>query len=124
MKRPIRVIYVGDAKEAYLKLNKIVGAEKAKGIQDSENQRLLNSLKKKEEILKVNPEYGDHIPRKYIKRKTIKKYGTDSLWRVEVYNYWRAIYTLTGNEIEILTLILDVVDHNTYNKLFVHYKKK
>ena len=124
MNRQVNLIYVGEAKEAYLKLNKIVGEERTSGIRDSENQRLLKSLKKKEELLKLNPQYGDHIPRKYIKKETIKKYGTDSLWRVELSGYWRAIYTLAKGEIEILALILDVVDHNKYNKLFVHYRKK
>ena len=49
-----RLIYVGDAKDAYLKLNQVVNEEKEKGITDSENQRLLKSLKKKEELLKIN----------------------------------------------------------------------
>ena len=124
MSKLIKLSYIGDAKDAYLKLNKIIKEEQDKGITDSENQRLLKSLKNKEELLKLNPDYGDHIPRKYIKKETIEKYGTDSLWRIEIYNYWRAIYTLRGTEVEVLALILDVLNHDNYNKLFHNYKKR
>lgn len=124
MSKLIRLIYVGEAKEAYLKLNQVAKEEHDKGITDSENQRLLKSLKKKEELLKINPEYGNHIPRDHIKKETIEKYGTDSLWRIDIYNYWRAIYALKGTDVEVLTLILDIVSHDDYNKLFHNYKKK
>ncbi|MBS3060181.1 MAG: hypothetical protein J4432_01585 [DPANN group archaeon] len=124
MTKEKRLKYVGDALDAYLKLNKVVTGEKENGIENSDNQRLLKSLRNKEQLLKANPESGDHIPRKYITKKTIERYGTHLLWRIDLQGYWRAIYTIVGNEIEILTLILDIVDHKKYNKLFVNYKKK
>ncbi len=123
MKRPVRIIYIGEAKEAYLNLKKVAAEERLKGIEDSENQRLLKSLKTKEELMKIKPEYGDHIPRKYLNKKIIEKYGTDSLWRIEIYDYWRAIYTLRGNKIEIFALILDIISHDDYNKVF-NYRKR
>jgi len=38
-------------------------------------------------------------------------------------NFWRMIYTVKGNDIEIISFILDIVDHNTYNKIFGYRKK-
>ncbi|MFH0986671.1 MAG: hypothetical protein V1911_01340 [Candidatus Micrarchaeota archaeon] len=121
--KPVSVEYVGEAETAYLKLNEIVAQEKARGVPNSENQKLLKSLKMKEILLKANPQAGDHIPQKNIPQKTAELYNTSHLWRLEIYNYWRAIYTITGNEVEILALVLDIVDHDRYNKLF-RYKKK
>lgn len=49
-----------------------------------------------------------------------KKYGVHNLFRVELPLYWRMIYTLTKEniEVEIIAFILDIGDHNQYNKEF------
>lgn len=123
MKRQVAVIYVGEAKEAHLRLQKIAEEEKSKGISNSDNQRILNSLKQKEEILKSDPQYGDHTPRKYLNKKIIEKYGTDSIWCLEITGFWRALYTLTGDVVEIQALILDIMNHDDYSKLFGYRKR-
>ncbi len=44
---------------------------------------------------------------------------------MELPNYWRMLYTLTDGEtkIEIISFVLDVIDHKGYDKKF-GYKKK
>ena len=108
MKRNVRIVYVGDAKDALLRIT---------------DKTLLGSLKQKEAVLRQDPQYGDHIGRKYIPAALTERYGTDSLWRLGLAGYWRMIYTITGNSAEIVVIILDVVDHQQYDKLF-GYKKK
>ena len=51
----------GQAKEAFEGLNKIVGEQTAKGVQNSDEIQLLNSIKQKKELIKQNPFYGDNI---------------------------------------------------------------
>jgi len=53
------------------------------------------------------------------------KYGVTNLFRVELPLFWRMLYTLTDGEtkIEIIAFVLDIVDHNKYNKKF-GYKKR
>jgi hypothetical protein len=53
------------------------------------------------------------------------KIGTSdiNLWRLEVSGYWRMSYTIEGTDIEIICFILDILDHDSYNKKF-GYKKK
>jgi len=46
-----------------------------------------------------------------------------NLFRVELTNYWRMIYTLDGNNIEVIAFILYIFDHPTYNKLFGYRKR-
>ncbi|MDG6218827.1 MAG: hypothetical protein QCI00_05255 [Candidatus Thermoplasmatota archaeon] len=48
------------------------------------------------------------------------KYGITNLFRVELPDYWRRLYTLTDGEskIEIIAFVLDIIDHELYDKKF------
>ena len=52
------------------------------------------------------------------------KYKISNLFRVELPNYWRMLYTLTEGDtkIEVIAFVLDIMDHKVYNKKF-GYKK-
>ncbi|NOZ81079.1 MAG: hypothetical protein GXP63_05385 [DPANN group archaeon] len=86
-------------------------------------EQLLTSINTAIRNIKANPYFGDLIPRKYINNKVANRYGTDKLFRVELVGYWRLLYTLIGDEVEIIAFILEYLDHDKYNKLF-GYKKK
>lgn len=111
--KEVRVFLKGQAKESYLELKKR---------EDKESKTLLSSFERIKEILKENPQYGDPI-RKELIPASLKKIGITNLYRAELSNYWRMLYTITGNKIEILVFILNIADHKEYNKLF-GYKKK
>jgi len=121
--KPVKVIITGEAKEQFDGLNKTVGEEIAKGITSSDHQTLLNSIKQKIEIMKVNPEYGLHIHKDRIPKEYIRDYDVNNLWKINLAGAWRMIYTIRGSNVEIISLILDIIDHNSYNKKF-GYKKK
>jgi hypothetical protein len=118
-KRPVKVILLDQAKEQFEGLNRIVGEQQAKGVTSSEEIQLLKSIKQKSELLKVNPTYGDKIPHDLIP----KTLSVSNLFRVELTGYWRMLYTLDGNQIEIVAFILYLVDHPTYDKMFGYRKK-
>ena len=121
--RPIKLFVIDEAKEEFKKLNKVVGEQKAKSIKNSDEMQLLNSIKKKSEVVKANPSYGDKIPRKYWPKELVERYKLTNLWRVELTNYWRMLYTLRGDRIEVLCFVIQLLDHKRYDKLF-GYKKK
>ena len=52
--------------------------------------------------------------------KEFIKHGIKNLYRIELSNYWRMLYTLTDGEsqIEIVAFVLDVLDHKDYDKKF------
>ena len=81
---------------------------------------IFNSIKNKIELIKSNPHYGNPVSKKLIPKEYILKYKITNLFRVELPNYWRMLYTLTeGNtKIEIVSFILDIINHKTYNKKF------
>jgi Txe/YoeB family toxin of Txe-Axe toxin-antitoxin module len=81
--------------------------------------RLLRSIKTKIEFIRANPFYGENIP----KKKIPKEYNVQNLWHVELSNYWRMLYTVKGDLIEVFCFILDILDHPRYDKKF-GYKKK
>ncbi len=110
----IRVILLDEAKDEFGKLNKIAGWQNAKGIDNSEEMQLLNSIKAKIELLKKNPFYGDNIPKRLIP----KNYDVQNLWRLELSHFWRALYTIKGDQIEIICFILNIMNHKDYDKKF------
>lgn len=121
--KQVKVIIVGQAKEDYAELSKVVGDEISKGVSGSEHQTLFNSIKQKIEFLKQNPEYGIHIEKKKIPVDYIRDYDATNLWKVNLSGYWRAMYTIRGSEVEIIAVILDILDHKKYDKKFGYRKK-
>ncbi len=106
--KEVRVLLKGQGKEAYLELKKR---------HDKEAITILNSFNRVKEILKENPQYGDPIEKDKIPNK-FKKLGIQNLYRVELSNYWRMLYTIEGTTIEIFLFVLNIIDHKDYNKLF------
>jgi len=106
--KEIHILLKGQAKEAYLTLKKR---------HDKEARTILNSFENKKEILKQNPQFGDPIKKDLIPNK-LQKLGIQNLYRVELSNYWRMLYTIKGNEVDIFLFVLKIVDHKEYNKLF------
>lgn len=106
-----------EAEEVYRYLNQNAPNSKLE-------RMILKATNQKIELIKVKPHYGDGIPKNLIPEEYKIKYGVTNLFRVELPNFWRMLYTLTSEEeIEIIAFILDIIDHDIYNKKF-GYKKK
>ncbi|MDD9952844.1 MAG: hypothetical protein OXR66_00745 [Candidatus Woesearchaeota archaeon] len=117
--KPVRVILLNEADTAFKKLNTIVGKQKKQGKTTTEEIQLLKSIQQKSTLVKANPFYGDNIA----KKKIPKEYNVQNLWRVELTHYWRMLYTIKGDQVEIICFVLDIIDHKTYDKKFKYRKK-
>lgn len=113
-RRQIRLILTGQAREEYELLRKVVEEQRKKGATNSEEIRLMKSINNKSELLKLNPVYGQSVPKDLIPDTL----DVDNLFRVELTGYWRMLYTLKTNQIEIVNFILYIVDYKAYDKLF------
>ncbi|HOZ35671.1 MAG TPA: hypothetical protein PLK55_01640 [archaeon] len=85
------------------------------------SKSIYNSFLRKIELIKSNPGYGDNIPKPQIPKEYIEKYKINNLFRLELANYWRCLYSLTDkkeNTVEIIAFVIDLLDHNKYNKKF------
>lgn len=117
--KPVNVSFIGEAANEWERLNKAVAEEREKGVQNSENQQILKSIKQKIEMIKINPQYGDSVSKKLIP----KMLPVDNLWVIDLTGYWRMLYTLKGSQVEILCFILEIFDHKKYDKMFGYRKK-
>ncbi|MEK6855680.1 MAG: hypothetical protein AABX66_00825 [Nanoarchaeota archaeon] len=97
--KEVRVLLREQAKECFIELKKRTDKERAF------------------EILKDNPQFGDPIGKDKIPKDLIQE-GITNIYRLELSNYWRMIYTLSRNKIEVFCFILNIVDHPTYDKIF------
>lgn len=85
--------------------------------------QLLKAIEREEENLKIDPHHGTQIPKKQIPGKYADEMGVNNLWKIDLPDFWRIIYTITGNELEIISVLLNFMDHDKYDKLFGYRKK-
>ena len=123
MNKPIRVILLDEADSEYKKLNEIVGQQIKEGKENTEEMQLLRSIKQKIDFIKANPFYGDNISKALIPKEYAIKYNAKNLWRVELTNFWRMLYTIKGDQVEVICFVLDIIDHKEYDKKFGYRKR-
>ncbi|MFA6048930.1 MAG: hypothetical protein WC792_03225 [Candidatus Micrarchaeia archaeon] len=116
--KAVRLILSPDAEQVYRYLNEKATTYKLE-------RSILNAIGKKAELIKANPHYGDAISKDKIPHEYKQKYGITNLFRVELPQFWRMLYTLTNgeSEIEIIAFVLEISDHGKYDKLFGYRRK-
>jgi Txe/YoeB family toxin of Txe-Axe toxin-antitoxin module len=68
--------------------------------------------------LKKNPICGTKIPRKLWPISYIKEHKITNLWKYDLPNAWRLIYTIFEDKIMILNVILEWFSHKDYERKF------
>ena len=121
--KTIKVVLSEEAMEEFNELNRLVGEELQRGVTSSVNQTILRSIERVRGWLKDNPFAGEQVQKSMIPKFYVDKHGIANLWRIELSNYWRLVYTIQSNEIEIIDFVLNIVDHKKYDKIF-GYKGK
>ena len=72
--------------------------------------------------LEENAFLGIQIPKKQIPKEYLRKYGIDNCWKYNLPNAWRLLYSIAREEVVVISIILEWLDHKTYNRKF-KYKK-
>ena len=85
---------------------------------NSEAKYLLELISKASVKLEIEKEAGKKIPRKLWPKEYIKKYDLTNLWKFNLDSYWRMLYTITGNEIDLFLIYLEYLNHKEYNRKF------
>lgn len=69
---------------------------------------------------------GDHIKKKDIPEYYIKKHNIPVLYLVDLPLFWRVTYSIMKFEVknELSALMLELMNHDQYNKRFKIFKKK
>jgi len=95
-------------RKAYLKLQK----------GKSEEKQLFSYISRAVEDLKRNPLCGMRILEKLIPKEYIKKYGINNLRKYNLPNAWRLLYAITGNKVKIVSIIIEWLNHEHYERRF------
>ena len=123
MKKPVKIILIGEADATYKRLNYIAGQQQMEGKMNSDEIQLLKSINQKISFIKDNPFYGDIIKKSLIPDEYKNNYNAVNLFRVELSGFWRMLYTVRGDQIDIICFILDISNHEDYNKLLGYRKR-
>ena len=83
-----------------------------------EEQELYYHLSQAFENFKKNAFCGIQIPKKLIPTPYIKKYGIGNLWKYDLPKGWRLLYSVGKEGIEVISIVLEWLDHKNYEKRF------
>ena len=83
-----------------------------------EDKQLYGFIQRAIDDLKRNPFVGKNVPKNLIPSEYIRKFSVDNLRKYDLPNGWRLIYTIKGNELMIVSVILEWMDHKNYERRF------
>lgn len=83
-----------------------------------EDKKLFSYINRAINDLKQNPLSGIKIPKNLWPEEYVKEYKITNLWKYDLPNAWRLIYTLETDEVKIVTFILEWFDHKEYERKF------
>ena len=83
-----------------------------------EERKLFEFILRALDDLKKNPLCGIRIQNKIIPKQYIQKYGIDNLWKYDLPNAWRLLYTIVGDDIKVVGVLLSWMSHKDYEDLF------
>jgi Txe/YoeB family toxin of Txe-Axe toxin-antitoxin module len=82
------------------------------------DKKLFVAINKALDNLELNAFSGIQIPKKVIPKEYVVKFNVKNLWKYNLPNGWRLIYSILGDEIVVVTLILEWFNHKDYEKKF------
>ena len=68
--------------------------------------------------IEVNAFCGVQIPTRLIPKVYLKKYTIKNLWKYNLPNVWRLLYSIENNRILVVSIILEWMDHKNYERRF------
>ncbi|MDD5317419.1 MAG: type II toxin-antitoxin system RelE/ParE family toxin [Candidatus ainarchaeum sp.] len=91
-------------------------AELANGTR--EDKALRNSIEKAIQKLKENPVCGKRIQSGLWPKEYVRRYGINNLWKCNLLGGWRLVYTVVGDKVEIISVLLEWMSHKEYERRF------
>lgn len=97
----------------------VFGDDKIEKDFDKVDEELRQQLERAFRNLENNAFCGIQIPKKLIPKEYIKKFGQlTNLWKYNLPDAWRLIYTIKNDKVNVLSVILEWMDHKTYERRF------
>ena len=89
-----------------------------KAYQKLSDKKLKKFIDRALDDIKTNPFCGIQMPKKLIPQEYANKFGVKNLWKYNLSNAWRLIYSIEGGEIVVMTIVLEWMDHKEYERRF------
>ena len=81
--------------------------------------QLLRSVARALDSLKLNPFAGDAVAQKLWP----SEFGNlPNLFRMELSQFWRLLYYVTGDEVRVISVVFEICEHEHYDKIFAYRK--
>jgi len=85
---------------------------------NTEDKDLYKQLRRAFEDLQKNAFCGIQIPKKQIPKEYTRKYQIDNLWKYNLPNAWRLIYSVAADKVVVISIVIEWMDHKKYEKRF------
>ncbi len=101
-------------------VNKVGGSPRAREFYNSlpKDGRLRKEIDQANELLKDKADIGDKIEKKKIPKEYVKDFAIDNLFRFKLGEGYRLLYTILSDGKVKTCSVIDIVDHDAYEKLF------
>jgi hypothetical protein len=84
----------------------------------SESRGIARRARALRPILLVDCLRGDVVRKSALPRVLKDRYGLENLYVEDLPRFWRLLYTVVKREGRRLVVVVEIVDHRTYNKWF------
>jgi len=112
---------IGAAESSLERLEEWIHAIEAQGkTPPKADTQLLKSIHHALDLLRTNPFAGQPVQKHLIPKDLLH---LPNLFRMELTNFWRLLYYVTGDEVKIISVIFEICDHPHYDKIFGYRKK-
>ena len=85
---------------------------------DKDTQQMFRIMNQAIDNIEQNAFCGVQVPKKLIPKDYIIKYQIRNLWKYDLPRGWRLLYSVARDEIVVVSLILDWMDHKQYERKF------
>ena len=83
-----------------------------------EEQDLFRFIHQALDNLEQNAFCGIQIPKRQIPKEYVKRYQVKNLWKYDLPNAWRLIYSVQGGRPVVVSIVLEWMTHKEYNRRF------
>jgi hypothetical protein len=83
-----------------------------------EDKKLYEFINRAISDLKQKPDCGTKVPKQLWPKLYVRNYGITNLWKYDLPNGWRLLYTIETDEVRIVSIILEWLTHKDYEKRF------
>ncbi len=92
--------------------------EKLSSSSKSEDEKIRGWLTKAFKEIQQDAFCGIQIPKRLIPKEYLKKYGINNLWKYNLPEGWRLLYSIAADEKNVVCIIIEWLDHKNYERRF------